>query len=65
MGSLLNLMVFVASNLCFLTQFMRSYDLLLVDVISWILLLLWTQDFRVDQKEKPCIGFIQENLMES
>ena len=35
-------MVFVASNLCFLTQFMRFYDLLLVDVISWILLLLWT-----------------------
>ena len=38
-GSLLNLMVSIAGNLYFLTQFIRFYDLLLDDVISWILLL--------------------------
>jgi len=38
-GCPLNLMAFVAGNFCFLTQFIRFHGLLLVDTISWILLL--------------------------
>ena len=27
--------------------------------------LLWSQNLRVDQEKKPCIGFIQENSIEN
>jgi len=37
-GCLLNLIAFIAGNVCFLTQFIRFYGLLLVDMTSWILL---------------------------